>query len=303
MSIRAALISRVMARTIRPLFDSVADITGFRDKLAKAAGLNTGVPKGVDVTSEAIAGVPCEWVQVQSGRAASDSARVLLYLHGGGYVSGGADSHRNLAWRLAQASGMAVLMVEYRLAPEHPFPAGLDDATLCYRSLLDQGFNPENIAIGGDSAGGGLALALLLNLKNLGLPMPAKAILLSPWLDLSLTGDSLGTNIVTDVMLTPKALQTCAGFYLGQRDPEAPLASPLFGDLKGLPPLLVHASSSELLLSDSTRLVTAVEAQGGAIELTVWPKMPHVFQVFAGRIPEGNEAIRQLGAFLDTRPH
>ncbi len=298
MSIRATLISLVMARTIRPLFDSIEDVGGFREKLSKAAGLNPGLPERVSVTKDVIAGVPCEWLRIEPSRP----ARVLMYLHGGGYVSGGADSHRNLAWRLAEAASMSVLLVEYRLAPEHPFPAGLEDATACYRQLLEQGYGADDIAVGGDSAGGGLTLALLLNLKNLGLPLPDRGILLSPWLDLSMSGDSLVSNASSDVMLTPKALRTCAALYLGQRDSQAPLASPLFGDLRGLPPLLVHASTTEVLLSDAERLVHMVEAQGGDIQLSLWKKMPHVFQVFAGRIPEGQEAIRQLGEFLD-RPN
>jgi acetyl esterase/lipase len=164
--------------------------------------------------------------------------------------------------------------------------------------LLEQGYNAEDIALGGDSAGGGLAVALLLNLKNRGLPLPSRAVLLSPWVDLTLSGDSLATNLDTDVMLTPRGLTQMARFYLGGRDPRAPLASPLFGDLRGLPPLLVHVSDSELLLSDGQRLATTVESLGGHVELTIWPRMPHVFQVLAGRLPEGRQAIAALGEFL-----
>jgi monoterpene epsilon-lactone hydrolase len=294
MSIRAKLISLIMARTVRPLFDRVEAITEFRTALGRAERLGAAPPKTISVTPATIADRPCEWITAPG----ATPGHVLLYLHGGGYVAGGLDSHRDIAWRLAEAAAVTVLLVDYRLAPEHPFPAALDDASACYRYLLDEGFEADKIFIGGDSAGGGLALATLINLKNLGLPLPAKGILLSPWVDLSLSGDSLTSNGETDVMLTARALHDMARMYLGTRDARAPLASPLFGDLRGLPPLLVHASSSELLLSDAERLVRLVETQGGDIALTVWPRMPHVFQLLASRIPEGRQAITQLAEFL-----
>ena len=295
MSIRAKLISLIMARTLRPLFDRVANIAEFRSALAKAERLGAAPPTTITVPPVIIADRPCEWISAPR----ATPGQVLLYLHGGGYVAGGLDSHREIAWRLAEAAAITVLLVDYRLAPEQPFPAALEDACACYRYLLDQGYAAPAMHIGGDSAGGGLALATLLNLKNLGLPLPASAILLSPWVDLSLSGDILTGNAATDVMLTSQALHDMAEMYLGGRDARAPLASPLFGDLRGLPPMLVHASSSELLRSDAERLVRLVEAQGGDIVLTLWPHMPHVFQLLAARIPEGRLAISQLAVFLN----
>jgi monoterpene epsilon-lactone hydrolase len=294
MSIRAKIISYLIRRTIQPHFDRVKDVEAFRDHLAAAARLNSAPPKHIQISHEVINDLPCEWVQAP----ASGASRILLYLHGGGYVGGGLDSHRELAWRLAEAAGLRVLLIDYPLAPEHPFPTALDQVTQCYRTLLEQGYHAEDMALGGDSAGGGLALALLLNLKNRGLPLPSRAILLSPWVDLSLSGDSMVTNVGTDVMLTPSALAQMASFYLGQRDALAPFASPLYGDLRGLPPLLVQVSDSELLLSDGQRLAKTIESLGGSVELSIWPRMPHVFQVLAGRIPEGKQAIVALGEFL-----
>jgi acetyl esterase/lipase len=297
MSIRAKIMSHLLRRTVQPHFDQVRDIDAFREHLAAAARLNSTPPKHIQISHEIINGLPCEWIQAP----ASGAARILLYLHGGGYVGGSLDSHRELAWRLAEAAGLRVLLVDYPLAPEHPFPQALDQVTQCYRTLLEQGYRAEDIALGGDSAGGGLALALLLNLKNRGLPLPSRAILLSPWVDLSLSGDSMVTNADTDVMLTPRALAQMARFYLGERDAQASLASPLYGDLRGLPPLLVHVSDSELLLSDGQRLATTVESLGGHVELAVWPRMPHVFQILAARIPEGKQAIAALGEFLANK--
>lgn len=304
MSIRSALISAVLRRTLKKQFDNVGNVAEFRENMAKAGGLSTKIPANVFVTSlevpvESGTAIPCEWVQMEE-----ESAKpVLLYLHGGGYVFGGLDSHRDIAWRLAEAGDVRVLVVDYRLAPEHPFPAALEDSIECYRWLLNQGITPEQIAIGGDSAGGGLSVATLVNIKNLGLPMPNCSILMSPWTDLSASGDSVQANANSDVMLTPGALVTMSDHYLGERDHTAPLASPLFADLSGLPATFVQASESEILLSDAQRLVTKIVAAGGEAKLETWPKMPHVWQVLASRIPEGKAAIVKLGEFLKVRLH
>ncbi|MDZ7685655.1 MAG: alpha/beta hydrolase [Gammaproteobacteria bacterium] len=262
--------------------------------MANARRMAPKTPKHVKVESLMIGDVPCEWLGPKSDRA-------LMYLHGGGYVFGGLDSHRDLGWRLAEASGMRVLMVDYRLAPENPFPAAIEDASECYRWLIEQGYAAEQLAIGGDSAGGGLTLATLLNIKNLGMPMPHSAILLSPWCDLSMSGDSISLNAESDSMLAVGGLKKCAEAYLGDRDRRAPFASPLFGDLSGLPPMLIQVGSTEILLSDSRRLADKLKAAGSEAALEVWPNMPHVFQVFAARVPEGKQAIRNLGEFLRGR--
>lgn len=294
MSIRAGLMRFLFRRTIKKQFDGMEDVAAFKAQMADADRMAPKVPKHVEVVPLTLGDVTCEWLGPKNDN-------VLMYLHGGGYVFGGLDSHRDIGWRLGEAAGMRVLMVDYRLAPEHPFPTAVEDATACYRWLIDEGYAPANIAIGGDSAGGGLTVATLMNIRNLGLPLPQSAVLLSPWLDLSLTGDSLTINAVADPMLTAHGLEKMAGAYLGDRDRRASLASPLFGDLRGLPPMMIQVGSTEILLSDSQRFVDKFREAGGEVELDVWPKMPHVFQVFARRIPEGRAAIAKLGAFLKHR--
>lgn len=294
MSIRAALMNFVIRRTVKPqLPDKAADVKAFRERMAGAGNLTPKAPAGVSFEACQVNQVSCEWV---SPEQASTSA-VLLYFHGGGYVMGDAVAHRNLSWRLARASGMRVLMVNYRLAPETPFPAALEDATAVFEWLLSQGYAADKIVIGGDSAGGGLVLATLLNLKNLGTDLPAAAILISPWVDLTLSGKSYIDNKATDPMLTRPALAAWAECYLSGREATAPLASPLFADLNDLPPMLVHVGSTEILNSDSERLVDKVIELGGSAALKVWPKMVHVFHLFAGRIPEADQAINELGDY------
>jgi monoterpene epsilon-lactone hydrolase len=301
-SIRSALISAVLRRTLKKQFDNIGDVTEFRHKMASAGGLASKTPdnvfvSAVKVPTDSASEIHCEWLQMKQ----VSSEPVLIYLHGGGYIFGGLDSHRDIAWRLAEAGAVRVLNVGYRLAPEHPFPAALEDAIACYKWLLASGVSPNQVAIGGDSAGGGLAVATLVNIKNLGLPMPNCAILLSPWTDLSLSGDSVQANANSDVMLTPSALKEMADQYLGERDRKAPLASPLFADLSDLPAIFIQASESEILLSDAQRLETKILAAGGEAKLETWPKMPHVWQVLAARIPEGKTAIVKLGEFLKIR--
>jgi len=297
MSIRAQLISFLMRRTIKKQLANIGDdVDAFRERMIRASGLSPGISGEVMVEPLNILGISCEWVSVEG----SDAQRVLMYFHGGGYVFRGLDSRRDIAWRLAKASGLKVLLVDYSLAPDNPFPAAIEDATACYRWLLDEGYQAGHMMIGGDSAGGGLAVATLVNLKNLGLAQPSGAILMSPWVDLSVSGESIAVNEVADAILSRAALERFAELYLGDLDRKAPLASPLFADLSGLPPVMVHVGSTEVLLSDAERLVEKIKHAGGEAFLEVWPKMPHVFQVFARRIPEGKDAIGKLGVFLNN---
>lgn len=275
-------------------FAGIQDVVAFKEQMAKAGQMTASLPKHVKVEKITVGDVPCEWIGPEGDKA-------ILYLHGGGYVFGSLDSHRDIAWRLAEASGMRVLNVDYRLAPEHPFPAALEDATGCYRWLIEQGFAAENLAIAGDSAGGGLAVATMMNARSLGMPMPHSAVLLSPWCDLSLSGDSMTLNAESDPMLPPEGLEKWAEAYLGERDRRAAFASPLFGDLRGMPPMIIQVGSTEILLSDARRLADKVKEAGGEVQLEVWPNMPHVFPVLAARIPEGKQAIVKLGEFLKQR--
>ena len=224
----------------------------------------------------------------------------IVYLHGGGYVFGSLDSHRSIAWRLARASRMSVLLVDYRLAPEHPYPAAVDDAFTAYRWLLDHQVAEDRLVVAGDSAGGGLATALMLRLKTEGLRLPEAAVLLSPWADLTLSGASISDNAQRDAMLSREALTKFKTLYLQDTDPGAAYASPLYADLSGLPPVHVTVGSTEVLLSDAENLVTRINSYGGTAELSVWPKLPHVFPILGDLIPESKQAIEDMAAFIRT---
>lgn len=224
--------------------------------------------------------------------------RGVLYLHGGGYVLGSIDTHAELMARVAASCRAPVLGVDYRLAPEHPYPAAIDDALASYEHLIDAGIKPEAIVVAGDSAGGGLALALLLKLKELGKPMPAGAVLFSPWSDLTGSGDSVKTRIDVDPMISPAMLNPMAELYLSGTSANDTLASPLFADLKGLPPLLIQVGDHEILLDDSTRLATAARAAGVKTELEIFAGGFHVFQN-QPHLPESATALTSMGKFFD----
>ncbi|HEY5646923.1 MAG TPA: alpha/beta hydrolase [Pseudomonadales bacterium] len=290
MSVRASIVSFVLRHTLKKQMATFEDPAVMR----RHAGLPGGrVPADVTVEPVDAGGVAAEWVYPRAH--AADVA--MLYLHGGGYVFGGLDSHRDIAWRLARESGIRVLVLDYRLAPEHRFPAAVEDVTAGYRWLLEQGYAADRIVVAGDSAGGGLSMALMVNLKQLGVPGPNAAVLMSPWADLAMTGASMQANAAADVMLSPEAIGKFASLYLGDGDARAPLASPVFADLSGLPPTYVIVGSHEVLRSDSETLVERITAAGGKAELKVWPNMPHVFPVLSAIIPEGRQAIGEMSAF------
>jgi monoterpene epsilon-lactone hydrolase len=227
-----------------------------------------------------------------------DDARVILYLHGGGYCLGSILTHRDFAQRLSAACGARVVLIDYRRAPEHPFPSALEDALTAYRWLLAEGIDPSRISIIGDSAGGGLAAATLLALRDAGERLPKTAVLLSPWLDLALTGDSLRTKAAADIIITPALLQECADLYVAKNDAQNPLISPLYANLENLPPLLIQVGSAEILLDDATRFAAKAKAANVEVMLDIWDEMIHVWQGFAGVMPEAKEAIMQIGAFV-----
>jgi acetyl esterase/lipase len=239
-------------------------------------------------------GVPGEWVAARD----IDAQGVLLFLHGGGYNAGSCKTHRAMAERLARAAHVRVLQIDYRLAPEHPCPAAIDDAAQAYRWLLGQGITPQQIAIGGDSAGGGLVLATLIALRDGGAPLPAAAFMISPWLDMALDGESIRTRAQLDPLSSFQGLHAAAQLYLGGRDPRDPQASPLYADLRGLPPLLIHVGDHEVLLSDATRLAERAQAAGVQVQLEIWDEMWHVWHAWADELPEAREAIAQIGAFV-----
>jgi acetyl esterase/lipase len=253
-----------------------------------------------DVTCQPIdaGGVKAEWIVPPN--AAAD--RVILYFHGGGYVMGSINTHRAMVARVARAAQARALSLDYRLAPEHPFPAAVDDATAAYRWLLAQGYKPNKIAISGDSAGGGLVLAALIALKDAKIALPACAAPISPWTDMEGTGASMKTNASKDPMVAPSGgnggLFNMAKAYVGNADPKNPLASPLHADYRGLPPLLIQVGSTETLLDDSTRVAEKAKAAGVEVDLEVWDEMVHVWHVFAKILPEGQQAIDRIGQFV-----
>jgi len=260
----------------------------------EAAVAHVALPATITFMPVDVAGMVGEWVSGPQAR----SHQVLFYLHGGGYTSGSCATHRELAARLCLASGVRVLLLAYRLAPEHPFPAAVHDAGAGYQWLLDQDIHPQDIVIGGDSSGGGLAIATLLWLREHTLPLPAAGVLLSPWLDLTLAGPSMETHAKIDPLISRKGLQQAADWYMGSADRSHPFASPLFAELSSLPPLFIQVGSDEVLLSDAIRLTEKVRASQGEVTLEVWDGMWHVWQAFAASVPEGQAAIEQIGVFI-----
>ncbi len=225
----------------------------------------------------------------------------ILYLHGGGYVIGSIKSHRKMVAQIADAAGCPVLMAEYSLAPECEFPAAVEDAADTYRWLLSRGYGPENIIIAGDSAGGGLTASTLVSLRDSGDPMPAAGVLISPWTDLGVTGTSSMSRAGTDPMLRVRDLKKWAEMYLGGADARAPLASPIYADLQGLPPMLIQVGTREVLLDDAERLAAATRRDGVPVELEVWDGMWHVWQFFSPTVPESRAAIEKIGRFCRER--
>lgn len=267
------------------------DIETARQGLETLSAL-TPIAQDINVKKTSMDGIHAEWVIAPN--AVDD--RVFLYLHGGAYIMGSCNTHRYLASKLSKSTGARVLVPEYRLAPENPFPAAIEDAVKVYRWLLSSGVSPESIIIGGDSAGGGLTLATLLSLRDENEAMPALAVLLSPWTDMEGTGESMETRADVDPWLSPGASRATPVIYIRDLDPRHPLVSPIYADLSGLPSMLVHVGSDEILLGDSARLVDRARAAGVEVTFKVWDEMWHVFQTFA--IPEGQQAIDEIGEFV-----
>ncbi|WP_323122784.1 alpha/beta hydrolase [Burkholderia alba] len=235
-----------------------------------------------------------EWLERTDGA----SKRLLLYFHGGGYYFCSPVTHRPLVFALTKRAGVRSFSLDYRLAPEHRFPAALDDALAAYRAVLAQGTPPESIVFGGDSAGGGLALATLVALRDRGEPLPAGAILFSPWTDLAATGETLRSNDGLDPMFAGAALGRAARLYLGDTPGTHPHASPLYADFTGLPPLFIQAGSTEVLLDDARRVAAKARAAGVKVEMEIWPDLPHVWQIGVPFLPEAGQALDRAAAFL-----
>jgi acetyl esterase/lipase len=241
------------------------------------------------------AGIPAEWI-VPAGLIAG---RTVLYLHGGSFNAGSIGTHRSLAANLALALRARTLIIDYRLAPEHPFPAGLQDVAAAYEWLLEQPTPPSDLILAGDSAGGGLVLSLLIDLRDRRRPLPRMGVCLSPATDLTMSDVSIRTHAVSDLVLETRNMHQSVDIYLRETDPRNPLASPMFADLHGLPPLLLHVGSEEMLLSDSTEFAARAEAAGVKVTLEVWPRMQHVWHFAASFVPEGREAILHVAQFVE----
>lgn len=253
-----------------------------------------GVAPDIVFKAARIGGVETEW----SAAPGSDGTRVLVFFHGGGYCSGSIRSHRSMASEAGRAAGVKALAVGYRLAPEHPYPAALQDAMAVYDALLADGVPARHVAVGGDSAGGNLALALILRLREAGKPLPACGWLVSPWTDLAMTGATLASKASVDPIISKPYLQELADAYLAGTDPKLPLVSLLYADLAGLPPLLVQVGSAETLLDDAIRIAARAAADDVRVTLEVWPRMIHAWHLWAARLASGRAALASAGAFM-----
>lgn len=268
---------------------------GMREDLDKLGEMNPA-PEDVKAEPVDVNGVEAEWVSAPNARP----DRIILYLHGGGFIAGSINTHRNLASKIARSGKARALVTDYRLAPENPFPAQLEDTFTAYKWLIsEKQIKPESIIISGDSAGGNLAISVLVKIRDEGLPLPAAAICLSPVTDLTASGESMKSRAEKDPMITPEAIELMINSYLDGTDPKNPLASPLYADLSGLPPIFIQAGTSEVLLDDSTRIAQKLESEGVETEIDIWEDMIHVFATFADIAPESKQAIEKIGNFIE----
>jgi epsilon-lactone hydrolase len=290
---------------------SDAEIVALRAKLASrprpedyrqrrrdidARGVQYGLVQDVSVEPVNANGVRAEWTSTPQ----ADRNSALLYLHGGGFVIGSLDSHRHLVSEAGRAANAWALALDYRLAPEHPFPAAVDDSVSGYRFLLSRGYKPGRIAIAGDSAGGGLVVSAMIAIRDAGLPQPACGWCISPWVDLEATGETMSTKASADPTVQRAGILDMARMYLNGADPRQPLAAPIYADLTGLAPLLVQVGAAETLLDDAIRLAKTAGAADVRVDLQIWPEMVHVWHLFHPELKAGRRAIEQGGAFVRT---
>jgi monoterpene epsilon-lactone hydrolase len=293
MSIRAEALRLALRllknrRKHRPL-----DIEALRKRLRLLEPLVPGPPRRTLTEAVDADGARAVWIRAPQTR----NDVCILHFHGGGYMVGSEALYRDFSWRIGAAACASVLYFDYRLAPEHPFPAALDDAVGVYRWLAAH-VDPRRIAVVGDSAGGGLALATLCRLRDEGFSLPGAAVAISPWTDLALTGESLTGNAATDPMIDAAALPPIAQAYLSGADPRNPYASPLYAEASGLPPTLIQVGSDEVLRDDAVRMAARLKAAGCKVEIEIWPRMPHAWHLYARILPEGRKAIENAGRFV-----
>jgi len=283
---------------ILELLDSMPDTSGlsFEERRSNFEDQVAQLPVAENVSFEPlfIGGIPAEWIIP----AEAPERNVFLYLHGGGYCIGSINTHRGMVSHIAKAAETKALLIDYRLAPENPFPAAVEDSTEAYKWLLSQGIVAGNIIIAGDSAGGGLSVSTLVSLKEKGIPLPAAAVLISPWVDMAITGNSVISKADIDPMVTKEGLIEMAEAYTGDTDPRTPLASPLYADLEGLPPMLVHVGTAEILLDDAIRMVDQARKSNVEVTLNAAEGMCHVWHFFTAMLPEALEAIEEVARFM-----
>lgn len=282
---------------VRALLGARPRPVGWAERRQRIDEVGSVWPVAADVALEPvdIGGVPGEWSIVPG----SDPSRVLVYFHGGGYCSGSIVSHRRLVTEAGRAAGLRTLAIDYRLAPEHPFPAALEDALTTWRWLRHQGIEPGRIAVGGDSAGGNLAAVLMVALRDAGEGLPGCAWLVSPWTDLTMSGETLATKDADDPLIHKAYLEELAAAYLsGGPDPRDPRVSPLYADLRGLPPILVQVGSAETLLADASRFAVAAGSADVPVTLEIWPHMIHAWPMWNAHLEDGRRALSSAGAFL-----
>jgi monoterpene epsilon-lactone hydrolase len=295
MSIQLFLADKLVRLTVKRRFARNPDVMTLRALMEETRPAK--VPPGITLEASALGGVASETLTA----ANAVQGRAILYLHGGGFVGGSPRTHRALTWRLAKGCAASVHVPDYRLAPEFPFPAGLDDCLAAYRALLAKAILPSHIAVGGDSAGGNLTLALALKIKSLGLPQPAALFCLSPATDLAGGLGSHRTNRRTDAMFVPEMFPSVTRHYCPGADPGQPLISPLRGDVAGLPATLIQCSGAEMLRDDGVLMAEKLKAAGISVELEVWPKVFHVWQIAADLLPESRRAIANIVSFVSRQ--
>jgi len=277
----------------KEVFDSNTSIQGFRERCERGASRYARIPEQIQVTQQTIEGMNSEWIRPEK----TNENKLILYVHGGGYVSGSCNDHRGFVSKFAKNTGITNLIYEYRLAPEHPFPGALEDSVKIYQWLLNEGYQPENIIIAGESAGGGLGLALLLALKERGIKMPVAAVAISPWTDLSCSSESYRSK--NKVSVAPlNSWNVFSKYYRGEHDPTNPLISPLFGDLAGLPPIFINSGTDDELFEDGKKFYLKAQKSGIEISFREGKGMLHCYPLLAPFFPEATEAMDEIVNFI-----
>jgi len=287
-----AIVDAILRQSAFPVDSDVNE----QRRLLREAVSAQPLPADVTVTAAALGGVPTAEITVDG----IEPRNVVLYFHGGVYVIGDAFLAADLASQVGRRTQAKVISVDYRLAPEHPYPAAIDDALAAYEALLDSGIDPSDVAFAGESAGGGLAVATLVNARDHGLPLPAAAYVMSPYVDLSLAGTTMDTKSGVDPLFTRELLEARVGDYTAGQDPALALISPIFADLSGLPPLIIQAGSHELLLDDAIRLAQRAATADVQVTLDITPGVPHVFQAYHAILDDGTAALDRAGGLLST---